>query len=75
MMDVRVNGTQTLRGTTTSDSSGYQDTAYVASMLRLNAGDTVSTAVFVTSGRTATFTDGSWQTAASGLTLYWVGDF
>ncbi|GGW89512.1 hypothetical protein [Streptomyces noursei] len=73
MIDICVNGSRELRGVTTADQVGYQDTALCAGTLRLKAGDIITTEVYVSQGRTAVFTDTSWQVASSALQLCWKG--
>ncbi|MFE9455990.1 hypothetical protein [Streptomyces californicus] len=73
MNDVCVNGARQLRGVTTADSASYQDTAYCGGILSLKAGDIVTTEVYVSTNRTATFTNGSWATSSTSLELNWIG--
>ncbi|MFF9481385.1 hypothetical protein [Streptomyces sp. NPDC014733] len=73
MIDICVNGARVLRGVTSAEDSGYQDTAYCAGTLHLRANDIITTEVYVTPNRTAVFTDGAWMTSASALQLCWKG--
>ncbi|OKH95411.1 hypothetical protein AB852_00635 [Streptomyces uncialis] len=75
MIDICVNGSAQLRGICTAEDASYQDTAFASGLLLLNAGDIVSTEVYVSASRTADFASGTWQQDTCVLSLNWTGRF
>lgn len=73
MADIKVNGVLKLRGVCTTEDTGYQDTVYAAGYLSLQAEDLITTEVYVSSGRTASFCTDTWQQSTTRLSLHWMG--
>ncbi|MFE5542765.1 hypothetical protein ACFQ71_02985 [Streptomyces sp. NPDC056534] len=72
-LELNVNGTARQVGAISFESTAYMDSVLLTALIELEVGDTVSTRVYTSSGRTATLTSTAEQQVASTFFGYWIG--
>ncbi|MFE0773924.1 hypothetical protein [Streptomyces sp. NPDC058861] len=72
-VDFLVNGAVRQIGVIDFESASFMDSVRITALLRLEAGDVLSTRVYASSGRTATLTSSADQQLATVFYGYWMG--